>query len=449
MTIMNINWTKLLPPFIRARFEEGGGLRDIVANTGWLFADKVIRMGVGLFVGVWVARYLGPSRFGLLNYTGAFVALFSVFATLGLDGIVVREIVRDRSSREEILGTAFFMKLSGGVATLVFSLAGISILRPADHLALWLVAITAFGTVFQAVDVVDLWFQSQVASKYTVYARNGAFLLIALVKVVLILNGAPLIAFALAGVGEIALAAAGLAVAYRSHGNRLKEWRGSLACGKRLLRDSWPLIIGGLSVMVYMKIDQVMLGGMLGDAEVGIYTAATRISEIWYVIPTVIVSSVFPAVIEAKGRDEGLYYRRLQRLFSLMTGLALLIAVPMTFLSTQMVTLLFGKNYALSGPILAVHIWASLFVFLGVAQGPWDLTENLTRLSLFRTVVGAIMNILLNLILIPRFSAIGAAVATIISQAFSTVILNALIGRTRPIFLCQLRSVLFLKYLRM
>jgi PST family polysaccharide transporter len=161
-----------------------------------------------------------------------------------------------------------------------------------------------------------------------------------------------------------------------------------------------------------------------------------------------IVSSVFPSIIQVRNVDEGLYYRRLQRLFSLMTALSLSIAVPMTFLSTRLVELLYGKGFLAAGPVLAVHIWAALFVFLGVAQGAWDLTENLTRLALFRIALGAGINVVLNLFLIPAYSVLGAAVATVISQAFCAVILNAANKKTRRIFYCQVRSLLFLRHLR-
>ncbi|MCR4321033.1 MAG: oligosaccharide flippase family protein, partial [Candidatus Brocadiaceae bacterium] len=142
-------------------------LQNILVNTGWLFADRILRMGVGLFVGVWVARYLGPEQFGLYSYALAFVSLFGAFATLGLDGIVVRDIVRDPACKYETLGTAFVLKLIGGSLTFLLVIIAISLLRPHDRLTHWLVGITAVGMIFQAFDTIDFWFQSQVKSKYT------------------------------------------------------------------------------------------------------------------------------------------------------------------------------------------------------------------------------------------------------------------------------------------
>ncbi|SNB46606.1 flippase [Geobacter sp. DSM 9736] len=437
-----------LPEFIRRKLEGRQALQGIIANTGWLFADRIIRMGIGLLVSVWVARYLGPSQFGLLNFATAFVALFAAFSTLGLDGIVVRELVRHPDDRREILGSAIFLRLAGSLVTIVSAAGIISLLRQGEELPRLMVMIISIGTLFQTLDVIDFWFQSRVLSKYTVMAKNGAFIIAAFLKAILILRGAPLIFFAWAALLELVLAAAGLVFFYRRNGGRIREWLVRGARCRSLLADSWPLILSGLSIAVYMKIDLVMLGKMAGDQAVGIYSAATKMSEVWYFIPMAIVSSIFPSVIRAREKDESLYYRRMQRLFSFMAALSFSIAVPMTFLASLVVVPLFGEQYAAAGPVLAVHIWASLFVFYGVAQSPWDLAENLTRLALFRMAFGAIINVALNIILIPAYGVMGAAVATVISQAFSSVILNLIHPRTREIFYLQVKGLFFLKALR-
>lgn len=439
---------QFLPEYLRRRLEGRQGLQKILENTGWLFGDKLLRMGVGLWVNIWMVRYLGPSQFGQLSYAGAFVALFGVLATLGLDGIMVRELVRKPNEGPEILGSALFLRISGGFVTLLSSFSVIFFFRGGDLQLSLLVAIIAAGTIFQAFDVIDFWFQSQVLSRHTVIAKNCAFLLVALAKICLILGKAPLLAFACTALAEIALGAVGLLIMYRRTGNRFGRWQVSLRRCRALLADSWPMILSGLSVAVYMKIDQVMLGDMAGDRAVGIYSSVTRLTEIWYIIPMVIVSSVFPAIVHSKEKDEALYYRRITRLFSVMAAVSLPIALPMSLASNWLVVKLYGASYLAAGPVLAVHIWASIFVFYGVAQGPWDLTENLTRLAMLRMLGGAAANIALNLILIPSYGALGAAIATVVSQALAAILLNVLHPKTRQILFCQLRSLLFWRYLR-
>lgn len=438
---MNRPWVKFLPSSIRSRLEGRWELQAVLANTGWLFADRAVRMGIGLFVGVWVARYLGPERFGIYSYAIAFVALIGFLGALGLDGIVVRDLVRKPSEAPEILGTAFGLKLFGGVAGAGIINVAIALLRPGDHLARGIVAIISAGLVLQSFDTIDYWFQSRVRSRNVVIARNGAFFIISLMKVGLILAGASVVAFAWAVLLEIALAMTGLLLGYRFEGQSPREWSWSFQRARSLLEDSWPLILSGFAIMVYTRIDQIMLGEMLGDKAVGIYSAATRVSEIWYFIPVAIASSVSPSLTEAKQIGEDVYYRRLERLFRMMTLVSLSIVIPMTFLSGTVISILYGSGYAGAGAILAIHIWTAIFVFLGVAQGPWTLNEGLMKLSMQRTVVGALANIALNLALIPRYGGIGAAVATLASQSLSSFLLNGFDRRTRRIFSLQLGSL--------
>jgi polysaccharide transporter, PST family len=417
-------------------------LRGIIANTGWLFADRILRMGMGLFVGVWVARYLGVEQFGIFNYATAFVALFSTLSTLGLDAIVVRSIVREPEKRAEILGTAFWLKLFGGVTALVLAVSSIIVVRHDDQLTISLVAILSSVGIFQAFDTIDLWFQSQVQSKYTVIAKNTAFVITALVKVALISFHAPLIAFAWAGLGEVSLGAIGLIISYRVRGYSPWLWPWSLPLAKTLLKESWPLILSGVTIMIYMRIDQIMLGQMVGDKAVGLYSAATRISEVWYFIPTAIASSVSPAIYAAKEVSEALYYQRIKQLIRMLVLISLVISVPMSLMSFKLITILFGNGYAEAGKILAIHIWASLFVFMGVATSPWFIAEGLTEFSFHRTLIGAVVNVVLNFLLIPSYGGIGAAIATVISQAFAAFFSNATHPKTRKLFYLQIKCLL-------
>ncbi|MEH2223545.1 flippase [Nostoc sp.] len=430
-----------------SKFQSRSGLRAIIANTGWLFADRILRMGASLVVGVWVARYLGVKQYGLFNYTLAFVALFSPIFTLGLDDVVVRHLVRQSSNKEEILGTTFWLKFLGGIASVLLAVSTMFFLGEHETLKIWLVAILGIAGVFRASDTIELWFQSQVQSKYTVIAKNTAFLLNTLIKIALILTKAPLLAFALVTLAEFAMSAIGLLIVYQVKGSSLWLWRWSVATAKTLLKESLPLIFSGFAIMIFMRIDQVMLGQMIGDSEVGIYSAAVRVSEIWYFIPGAIVSSVAPAIYAAKEKSESLYYQRIGQLLSLMTCISLAIALPMSFLSDKIIMVMFGSGYAEAGPILAVHIWTSLFVFMGLATSPWFIAEGLNHVSLGKTLFGAILNIILNLLLIPKYAGLGAAIATIISQAAAAFICNGFDSRTQKLFRIQVRSLIhFYKY---
>ncbi len=425
----------------------GPGLRKIMGNMGWLMLDRVVRMGMGLFVGVWVARYLGPAQFGSLNFAVAFVALFGSVTTLGLEMIVVRELLHNAEDAHEIMGTTLALRTGGGLLAVVASIATLHLIQPHDRQSLLLVAILSLTLVFQAFDTIDSLFQSQVRSKITVWAKNSAFLVFAAVRVFLIHVKAPVWSFAVATTGEIALGAAGMVIGYRLSGGRMRSWRGSKRRAGLLLKQSWPVIFSGMAIMVYMRLDMVMLKMMQGDFAVGLYSAATKVSEVWYFIPAAIVSSVSPAIMRAKD-DPALFYGRLRRLFSLMTLTACVIGSVVALASHAIVRVLYSSSYSGAAPVLAVHVWASVFVFLGTAQTPWDVSKDLLTLSLYRTVAGAVINVAINFVLIPRYSAMGAAIATVVAYAVSAVFANALSSKTRPIFFMQMRSFLPVKYWR-
>ncbi len=412
-------WLRILPPFLRARVDGRRNLQQIISNLSWLLIDKVVRIGLGLFVSFWIARYLGAELFGRFNYALAFVMLFGSLATLGLDTIVVRNIVRTPDQADEILGTAFWLKAVAAVLTCLLTVVLIALLRPDDMLVIVMVAIIAGGNIFQAFTTIELWFQANMESRSMVYARNAAFLGLTLIKIGLIVIQAPLVAFAWASAAEVALGAICLVVAYRLRGEALQRWRYSHTQARQLLADSWPLILSGLMVTVYMRIDQVMLGQMIGDTEVGIYSAAVRLAEFWYFLPVVIVTAVFPNIVAVKDISEDLFYARLQRLYNLVVLIGYAVALPTTLFANWVVVLFFGEAYLSAGPMLAVLIWTSIFTGLGVARSSFLTTMNWTKLHFFTVFAGCLINIGLNLLLIPAYGGLGAAIASCVAYWFA------------------------------
>jgi polysaccharide transporter, PST family len=413
-------------------FKNNVGLQKILSNISWLFADRILRMGCGLIVGVWVARYLGVQQFGVINYATAFVAIFTPLATLGMDVIVVKQLVNDSQRQQQILGTSFWLRFISGCLTWLLTIIGIFLLRPNDPISIMTVVILGASNIVQSFDTIDLWFQSQVRSKYSVIAKNAAFVIVNVIKIYLIKTQAPLIAFVLLILLESVLGAIGLVIVYKQQGHLIKLWQWSKSLAKDLLRESFPLILSGLTIMIYMRIDQLMLGQMIGDTAVGIYSAATRISEVWYFIPMAVSSSVMPAIFKAKELSEELYYRRIGELNRGLVWLSIATAIAMTFLSQPIILMLFGNSYLESGAILSVHVWASVFVFTGVATSSWFIAENLSYLSLYA-------------ILIPIYGGIGAAVATIIAQMFASLLSNGFNPKTRKLFKIQIMSILPVK----
>lgn len=416
------------------------GFRRYAANTSWMMAEKILRMFVGLFVGIWVARYLGPEQFGLLSYAQSFVFLFTAVATLGLDSVVVRELVRDDNRRDELLGTAFTLKLTG--ALLILPILWIAVtLSGNDAYTSLLVFIVASATIFQSFNVIDFQCQAKVNSKYVALTNSFSLFFSSVIKIIMILSDAPLVAFAIMVTFESFLLAFGLVFYYQSmSGLSMFNWRFRIRVAKSLLKDCWPLIFSGFVVSMYMKIDQIMIKEMVGVQAVGHYAAAVKLSEAWYFIPIVIANSLFPAIINGKKISEEVYLVRLQRLYTLMVWFAVAIALPMTFLSKNVVKTLYGEAYFPAVDVLMIHIWSGIFVFLGVASSKWLINEGLTLTSFLRVFVGLVFNVGLNFLLIPVFGILGAALSILVSQMVAAYIYDVFSHRTRMMFVMKTKA---------
>jgi len=416
------------------------GFRRYFANTSWMFAEQILRMVAGLLVGIWVARYLGPEQFGIFSYAVAFSALFSAIAKLGLDSIVVRDLVRVPALRDIYLGTAFWLKLGGAIVMLAI-IALATLLTSNDATTNLYIFIIASGTIFQAFEVVDFYFQSKVLSKFVSICKLTQLLISSLVKLYLIFIQANLFWFVLVSLMDQFTLAGSLFFAYRYQkvGSFYRNFDRAIA--RKLLHDSWPLIFSGLVIMIYMRIDQIMIKEMLGAKEVGLYSAAVRLSEVCYFIPMIITNSLFPSIVSAKKLGEELYYSRLKRLYTLMFWVAISIALPMTFLSDWLVTLLYGEAYRAAGRVLMINIWAGVFVFLGVASSKWFISEGLQKYFTINTSLGAVTNVFLNFLLIPKYGIYGAAIATVLSYAISAYFMNFVFKITRGNFYRMTSSI--------
>lgn len=421
------------------RLRKHQGFRRYFANTSWLLSDKIMRLFTGLLVGVWVARYLGPENFGILNFAMSFVALFGAFGKLGLDVIIVRNIVNEPDKREEILGTSLILRLVGAVI-LMLTVFGALQFTSADTHEKTIVMIIAFGQIFMSFEVFDFYFQSQVKAKFSGITRTLGMLVSSLSRIAFILLGLPLIWFAGAVIIEQLIQAICFIFFYTKYTLPLRKLQFQFDTAKSLLQNSWPLIMSSMVIAVYLRIDQVMIKEMLDSEAVGRYAAAVRLSEAWYFIPMVVSQSLFPAIIQAKKQNKKLYYSRLQRLYSLMIWMAIAIALPTTFLSDWLVVFLYGSQYSQAGTVLMIHIWAGVFVFVGVAFGRFLIIENYLMKSLYRTGLGAISNVILNLMLITKYGIVGAAISTLLAQFIANYFYDLLDKNLRYNFILKTRA---------
>ena len=428
---------------MKALLEKRYKLAGILSNIGWLLVDNVLRLGISFAMTISLARYLGPDQFGLFSYALAFIALISPVAKLGMDNVVLYDLVKTPEDRGVVLGTTFGLRLVSATLISVLSVTLLALIGLAESQVLIMIGILSFSIILRSSETVIFWFQSQVKSKSTVYARNIAIASSAILQVVLIYKQAPLVAFVGVLLGEAIFLTIGLIAIFQLYGPGFNGWCFSKDRARLLLRRGWPLILSSLAITIYMKVDQIMLGGMLNGEAVGVYSAATRISEAFYFLPLMIVSSITPTLIQIREESISLYHMRLQQMFSLMIAMGVGVAITITVVAIPLIHILFGSDYMTAVPVLIVHIWASPFVFLGVSQGPWDVNENLQQLALVRYGMGSVINILLNIFLIPAYGVMGATVATVASYIAINYLANFIHPRTRIISRLQSRAFIF------
>lgn len=409
------------------RVRRSNGFASMLVNAGWLVGDRLFRAAVSFLVGAWVARYLGPDQFGQFSVVLSFIAFFQAAAALGLDSLAVRDIARSPAAAPAVLGSVLRLRILAGILFWVLAVSAIAIWDPSATQTILMVAIVGAVPVFQAADAVDLWFQSQSQSRRTVQAKFVALMVGSGVKVALILLEAPLVWFAGAFLLDFVLASAALAIAYRAYPTRAC-WTFDAGVAKRLLRESWPFLVSAVAIIAYMRIDQIMLMALRGSRETGIYASALPLSQIWYLLPTTLAISLAPLVARRKLESRQAYETALVWVFRAFGIISLTVATATCLAAPLLVPLVYGPAFSDAIPVLQIHVFANLFVALGVAQTLWITNEGVGHVLLTQTMLGAVVSICLNFILIPRFGAIGAAVAAVCAQASAAFLVNSLLA---------------------
>lgn len=416
-------------------------LKKTLSNLTWLSIDRVVRLFGAVIVNAMLTRYLGPENNGILSFALAFVGMLAPLATLGMDAIVVRDIVRYPLQKNEILGSAFGLRLIGALSAFLFAAIGIYLVRPDDTLVWLLVVISASATIFQAFDVIDYWFQSQVQSKYTVYAKNFAFFLLSIIKIVCILLKAEIVVFVLLTSIEFFVAACGLVLMYRKNGFSVLQWKFNFKRAKSLIVNSWPIIVSDLAIMMQSRIDQVMIGELLGNTDVGFYAAAQKISEPFGFIPMIIMSSVFPVIVKTKEWSKEEYFRRLTNLYRLMFIISMGICLSIAILSSPIVHMLYGDQFAFSATLLPFLIWNRFYAFYGVARSIYISTENLFRHALVCSVSGVVVSVVANYFFIKQFGIFGAVAAAHLGFIVTIFAVDGISRRTRENFRAMVQGI--------
>jgi len=388
-------------------------------------------MATSMVVGIWVARYLGVEQFGILSYGVAFALLFRPMAMFGLEGICVREIIKAPKEKNDILGSAFMLSLLAGILSFLFAVYLINIFRPDEPVYCAIVSIVGFGLVFFSFEVFNYWFQAEVNAKPVVKARIIVLTVTSALKVACILLKASVIFFAFVNLAELILTGFALMTVYSRSGLKIAKLKAKFKWIKKLFLDAWPLALSGIAATIYLRIDKIMLGEILGPQEVGIYTAATRLAEAWYFLPTCIMTSLYPAVIKSFQDQASDGNKRMQQIYKLMTLMGYLVGACTILFARPVVVFLFGQEYLQAAQVLSLYIWSGIFTNIAMAKSAWLKAMNYTKIQFLSTLAGAAINVTLNIVLIKKYGIIGAAWATIISYSVESYLILFLFPTTR------------------
>ena len=440
---LSVKFTRFKPKALRDSLAQRTVLKSLAANVSWLVADRVIRLGVGLVVNIWIARFLGPAKFGLFNYAQAIATMFSFASTLGLPEILMRDLVGRPDRQRMILASAFALRIGGAALVLLLSMVFIVATRPTEPATWVIMAFLASAQIAQSMDVIDSEYQSRGKVSRIVLLRNLNFLVFSVLKVAAILLGAGVITFALLYALEL-FVVAGLMYAAATHdGHAFAIKDATREEMRRLLKEVAPQIARLAIIGVYMRADQLLIGQLLGDAQVGIYTAATRLIEAWYLVITAVMLAVTPRLAHTFHFDHDRYDQQLTLVIRVITWASVGVALVVTVAAPTVVNLLYGTAFAAAGPVLMVHGWATVFSSLGQAVSGALVNRRLLHIGVYQALLGAAVNIGTCLLLIPPMGVVGAAFAAVVTQIATGLLLNAFFPETRHLLRIQLRAIFF------
>ena len=405
----------------------------VFANSGWLVGENVARMALAATVSAALARGLGAEELGALRAALAFVTLCSAFTSLGLSGILVKTLTQEPDKADETLGTTAVLYMLGSFASAALCV-GVTMAVIDEPEKVLLVLIFTLGVLFHAPRIANQWFQYKVKSKYAVFAKTIPSIASGVGILVAALMNAPLVVFAILIVSDTILGALALTVLVARTRDIPNKLVFRFARARSLLSQSWPMIASAVAVKIYLKIDQLMIERMVDDREVGIYSVAADISEIWYILPTALATSALSGIVAIYTVDKSKYRERMQDLLDLMVLLSGTIVVFVFALAPAGMNFVYGPDYQGSATILRVHILAAPFIFMGRILSKAIVTEGYYRFSIVRHSAGAIVNVGLNFYLIPRYGGLGAAWATVASYATGAYLAAILHPQARKMF---------------
>lgn len=402
---------------------------NVIKNAGWIIGCKIVQSLINLVIGMVTARYLGPSNYGVISYVASVVAFAMPIMQLGLKQTLVKEFVQTPEREGQILGTALVINIVSSVFCMLGCVTFVFCVDAGEKETILICALYSLTLIFQATEMTQYWFQSKLLSKYPSIATLCAYVVVAAYKIYLLATQKSVAWFALSNVLDYFLISVILMVLYKKVGGQPLEF--NWQTGREMLSRSKYYIIPSLMVMIFQHTDRIMIQLMIGEAETGVYSAAVTCIGITGFVFSAVMDSARPVILEAKEKSQELFEKRVTQLYSIISCMSLGQSIGMTVLSKPLIWLMYGADYAKSAEILAIAVWYITFGYYGTVRNIWILAEGKQKYLTGINIAGAVANVVLNLCLIPVWGAVGAAIASLITQFFTNVIIGVLLKPIR------------------
>lgn len=411
--------------------------KRILSNVFWSIGGKIVNMAGALFVAIVVARYLGPEQYGIMNYVINYVALFMVISEFGLPNIEIRELAAHPENKHKILGTCFGIRLCFAIITYILIFISL-LLYETDIHTLLLIMIYAFSLFTNVFTLIRNYFISIVKNEYVVKSEFVRVIIGAIIKVVLVYFKCPLEWFIVAILFDTFLVSSGYVLAYQKVIGKISVWKFDKTKVKYIVFESFPLVLSGAAVIIYQRIDQVMIGNMIDKISVGYFATADKFLNLILFLPSILTQTITPILIKTKENNDAIKYERMKRqMVSLVVWLAIAMAFIVSVLSYWLIYLTYGNEYLMAVPVLQIMAWKTVGAALSSSSGQIIIMEHIQKWAFIRNTLACIACIVLNYIMIPQYGIIGSAWVTIITIMVASCLANIFIPPYHSIFKLQ------------
>jgi len=402
----------------------------IYQNAKWILMCRITQSLIQVVVGMLSARYMGPSNYGLIHYASSIVAFFVPIMQLGMQSTLVQEYIEDLENSGCILGTSLAMNLLSAVACMVGVTAFSMIANCGETTAIIVCALYSISLFFQAFEMLQYWFQAKLLSKYSSSAMLISYVVVSAYKIYLLASGKSVYWFALSHAVEYAAMGALLLIAYKK--NNKQKISFSIKTAAKLFRRSRPYIPAMLMEILYNSAGSILLTLFCGETENGYYAAAVTCACITGFVFRAIFDTARPVILESRKESRPKFERNVSQAYSITIWISLLQSIGFTVFAALIVSILYGSTYLPAIPVLRILIWSKVFSYIAYVRNIWILAEEQHKTLFTINLTGAVVNIALNLWLIPAWAAKGAALATVLTLIFTDFLMGFILKPIRP-----------------